>query len=73
MRRSMPQPSPRTNPSAFASNDTGLAGDATDRIIYDSATGALNYDADGLGGADAVQFAKLQTGLSLTNADFFII
>ena len=59
--------------TAFASNDTGLAGDSSDRIIYNSATGALNYDADGHGGADAVQFAQLQTGLSLTNADFFII
>ena len=59
--------------SAFASNDTGLAGDSTDRIIYNSATGALNYDADGAGGVDAVQFAQLEGGPLLTNNDFFII
>jgi len=35
------------------------AQDASDRIVYDTATGALYYDADGAGGAAAVQFAVL--------------
>jgi Ca2+-binding RTX toxin-like protein len=35
------------------------AGDADDRIVYDTASGALYYDADGAGGAAAVQFASL--------------
>ena len=47
--------------------------DADDRIIYDSATGALFYDADGLGGAAAVQFATLTPGLALTVSDFAVI
>jgi len=56
---------------AFA---TGVAAtEADDRIIYDSATGALSFDADGVGGVDAVQFATLGTGLALTAAEFLVI
>ncbi len=46
------------------------AADAQDRILYDSATGALFYDPDGTGGAAAVQFATLAAGLALANIDF---
>jgi Ca2+-binding RTX toxin-like protein len=49
------------------------AHDATDRIIYNSATGALYYDADGNGAAQQVQFAVLAPNLALTNLDFFVI
>lgn len=35
------------------------AHDATDRIIYDTSSGALYYDADGLGGTAAVKFTSL--------------
>jgi Ca2+-binding RTX toxin-like protein len=49
------------------------AADASDRIIYNSATGALYYDADGLGGAAQTQIATLSTGLALTFADFEVI
>ncbi|MEQ1718633.1 MAG: calcium-binding protein, partial [Hyphomicrobium sp.] len=54
----------------------GAAHDASDRIIYNSQTGALFYDADGntSGGVAAVQFATLATHpLNVGQADFVII
>lgn len=51
------------------------AQDASDRIVYDTATGALYYDADGAGGAAAVQFGVVgvSTHPALTNAEFLVI
>lgn len=50
------------------------ATDASDRIIYDNTSGALHYDADGLGGAAQIQFATLQNRPNtLTAADFVVI
>jgi hypothetical protein len=49
------------------------AADADDRVIYDSASGYLFYDADGNGAGQQVQFATLGLGLTLTNADFDVV
>jgi serralysin len=47
--------------------------DANDFIIYNNATGALLYDANGNGAGAAVQIATLSAGLAVTNADFVVI
>jgi Ca2+-binding RTX toxin-like protein len=63
---------------------TGLAADAftigaaattsTHRIIYNSDTGALFYDADGSGAGTAIQWATLTVGpLGISNTEFLIV
>jgi Ca2+-binding RTX toxin-like protein len=57
------------------------AADANDYLIYNTTTGALYYDADGVGAAAQVQFATLVSnatlgthpGVGLTAADFFVV
>jgi Ca2+-binding RTX toxin-like protein len=56
--------------AGFAFYIGAAAHDANDRIVYDSATGKLYYDADGNGVGAAVHFATLDTGLSLQASDF---
>jgi Ca2+-binding RTX toxin-like protein len=57
----------------FSAAGATSAHDADDRIVYDSTTGALFFDADGAGGAAAVQFAVLDNHAALTNADFIVV
>ncbi|HTU10511.1 MAG TPA: Calx-beta domain-containing protein [Allosphingosinicella sp.] len=59
--------------SASAFHTGSAAADGSDRIVYNSSTGQLFYDADGAGGAAAVQFATLATGLNLSASDFMVI
>ena len=59
-------------PAAFAINTTGLAADASDRIIYESDTGFLFFDADGLGGAAGIRFAELTAGLAMVSTEFVV-
>ncbi|MBK8544338.1 MAG: hypothetical protein IPL62_12780 [Caulobacteraceae bacterium] len=57
----------RQAPSPWAA-----AAEADDRIIYNSSTGQLYFDADGNDAGVAVLFAMIAPGLALTSADFII-
>jgi Ca2+-binding RTX toxin-like protein len=48
------------------------AQDANDRLIYDSGTGSLFYDADGTGSGTAQLVANLGVGTALGAADIFV-
>jgi Ca2+-binding RTX toxin-like protein len=58
---------------AFVKNKTGKAADKFDRIIYETDTGKLFYDADGTGKGAAYHIATLSKNLAMTHADFSII
>ena len=57
--------------AAFVTGTAAL--DAADRIVYNSATGALFYDSNGSAAGGAIQIAALSAGLALTYNDFMII
>ena len=60
--------------SAFYSNPSGAAAhDASDRIVYDAASGGLFYDTNGSASGGSTAFATLSPHLSLTAGDFFIV
>jgi Ca2+-binding RTX toxin-like protein len=59
--------------TAFFKSAAGLAHDADDRIIYDTDSGFLSYDADGTGSVAGIHFARLGANLNLSAADFTII
>ncbi len=56
---------------AFATGPA--ATELDDRIVYNSATGQLFFDADGSGGIAAVQFASVAPGTILAASDFTVI
>ncbi|NHF73490.1 M10 family metallopeptidase C-terminal domain-containing protein [Paracoccus xiamenensis] len=58
---------------SFHGSSAGTAQDAGDRILYDTDSGALSYDADGSGAEAAVQFARLARNLSLSSDDFWVV
>jgi len=47
--------------------------DSSDRIVYNSHTGQLYYDADGLAETDAVLFAILTGAPVIAAQDFVVI
>ena len=58
------------SPNAFHKG-TGAA-DASDRIVYDQASGNIFYDADGTGAAARILFATVDAGTPPTSADFYV-
>lgn len=58
---------------AFIANAAGKAKDSEDRIVYETDTGNLFYDADGKGKLKPVLVAELEAGLDLTAGDFLVI
>ena len=60
--------------AAFAANLAGAATNGLQRIIYETDTGFLWFDADGSGiGSATVQFADLAGGLAILASEFSII
>ncbi|MFB9980309.1 beta strand repeat-containing protein [Mesorhizobium kowhaii] len=57
----------------FVKNATGLAGDGNDRIVYETDTGWLTYDSNGVEAGGSTHFATLAANLALTNADFVVV
>jgi Ca2+-binding RTX toxin-like protein len=59
----------------FAKKGATKAHDRDDRIVYDTKSGKLYYDADGnkKGGADAIHFATLSNKAALDAGDFAIV
>jgi Ca2+-binding RTX toxin-like protein len=60
------------NAAMFKNASLGAV-DASDRILYNDATGAVLYDIDGSGAAAAIQFATISGAPTLTVADFLVI
>ena len=56
----------------FAANSSGTAQDASDRIIFNTTTKQLFYDADGSGAGAAVLIATLQSGATLAATDIAV-
>ena len=59
--------------AAFTSNALGTASAAAHRIIYETDTGFLWFDADGTGAGARIQFADLAGGLAMAAGEFTVI
>jgi Ca2+-binding RTX toxin-like protein len=56
--------------TAFSAGAAATA--AEHRIVYNSATGDVFYDRDGVGGVAQIKFANIGVGTALTEADIFV-
>jgi Ca2+-binding RTX toxin-like protein len=57
----------------FTANGSGTAQDGGDRVVYNTSTGQLYYDADGSGGGASQLIATLSNAPGLTATDIAVI
>lgn len=57
----------------YRANLNGQAKDQNDHVLYDTDSGRLYYDADGVGGEKRTLFAIIQNAGKIDAADFAII
>ena len=57
----------------FWASSTGAAHDANDRVIFNTSTGSLYYDADGTGGGAAELIATVQSGATVAATDIVVV
>jgi Ca2+-binding RTX toxin-like protein len=57
----------------FKANSSGTATDTSDRVVFNTATGQLYYDADGSASGAAQLIATVQAGASVAASDIFVI
>jgi serralysin len=58
----------------FKANSSGTATETNDRVVFNTSTGQLYYDADGSGsGAAAQLIATVQAGASVASADIVVV
>lgn len=58
--------------TAFLNSTVSSSATAAHRILYNSLTGDLFYDADGSNAISPILFARLDSGLALTSAQFTV-
>ena len=62
-----------TGDARFAANSTGTAQDASDRIIFNTSTLQVFYDADGAGGGAGQLLFTITSGRVVSATDFWVI
>jgi Ca2+-binding RTX toxin-like protein len=60
-------------PAALFKDAAAAVEDGDDRVLYNHETGGVYYDRDGLGGADPVIFAVLDSEAFLSAADITVV
>lgn len=60
------------NAAEFKVNAGGVADEADDRIVYDTSTGNLYYDADGSGAGTSLLIATLVAAPTISESDFVV-